>query len=63
VNDLSFFYYGTVCVSLALLGLLLTILEFHRMSPSKNPIDAMIWATKVRHMNKLASLPKGASPS
>ena len=63
MNDLSFFYYGMVCVSLALLGLLLTVLEFHRMSPSKNPIDAIISATKVQHVNKLASLPKGSSPS
>jgi hypothetical protein len=39
VNDLSFFYYGMVCVSLTLLGLLLTVLEFHRMSPGKNPSD------------------------
>jgi hypothetical protein len=39
VNDLLFFYDGVVCVSLTLLGLLLTVLEFHRMSPSKNPID------------------------
>jgi hypothetical protein len=36
VNDPSFFYYGMVGVSLALLGLLLTILAFRRMSPSKN---------------------------
>jgi hypothetical protein len=36
VSDPSFFYYGTVCVSLTLLGLLLTVLEFRRMSPSKN---------------------------
>jgi hypothetical protein len=55
VNDLSFFYYGIVCVSLAVLGLLLTVLEFRRMSPSKNPIrsDAIIWTTKVHHVNKL----------
>jgi hypothetical protein len=39
VNDLSVFYYGMVCASLALLGFLLTVLEFRRMSPSKNPID------------------------
>jgi hypothetical protein len=39
VNDLSFFYYGTVGVSLTLLGLLLTVLEFRGMSPSKNPVD------------------------
>jgi hypothetical protein len=39
VNDLSLFYYGMGCVCLALLGLLLTILEFRRMSSSKNPID------------------------
>jgi hypothetical protein len=34
VNDLSFFDYdyGMVCFSLALLGLLLTVLEFRRMS-------------------------------
>jgi hypothetical protein len=31
MNDLSFFYYGMACVSLTLLGLLLTVLEFHRM--------------------------------
>jgi hypothetical protein len=39
VNDPSFFYYGMVGVSLALLGLLLTVLEFRRMSPRKNLID------------------------
>jgi hypothetical protein len=39
VNNPSFFYYGMVGVSLALLGLLLTVLEFRRMSPSKNLID------------------------
>jgi hypothetical protein len=39
VNDLSFFYYGMVCFSLTLLGLLLTVLEFRRISSSKNPID------------------------
>jgi hypothetical protein len=39
VNDLSFFYYGVVCVSLTLLGLVLTVLELHRMSPAKSPID------------------------
>jgi hypothetical protein len=33
MNDLSFFYYGMVCVLLTLLGLVLTVLEFHRMSP------------------------------
>ena len=32
MNNLSLFYYGVVCVCLALLGLLLTILEFRRMS-------------------------------
>lgn len=32
VNDLSFLDYGIVCFSLTLLGLLLTILEFRRMS-------------------------------
>jgi hypothetical protein len=39
VNNLSLFYYGLVCVCLALLGLLLTVLEFRRMSSSKSPID------------------------
>jgi hypothetical protein len=39
VNDPAFYYYGTVCVSLSLLGLLLTVREFHRMSPSNNAID------------------------
>jgi hypothetical protein len=39
VNDRLFFYYGMVGVSLALLGLLLTVLEFRRMSPGKNPSD------------------------
>jgi hypothetical protein len=39
VNDPSFLCYGMVGVSLALLGLLLTVLEFRRMSPSKNLID------------------------
>jgi hypothetical protein len=39
VNNPSFFYYGMVGVSLTLLGLLLTVLEFRRMSPSKNLID------------------------
>jgi hypothetical protein len=39
VNNFSLFYDGIVCVSLALLGLLLTILEFRRMSPSRDPID------------------------
>jgi len=39
VNNLSLFYYGIVCACLALLGLLLTVLEFRRMSSSKNPID------------------------
>jgi hypothetical protein len=63
VNDLSFFYYGMVCVCLALLGLLLTVLEFHRMSPRKNPIEAIIWTTKVQQVNKLVSLPKEALPS
>jgi hypothetical protein len=29
---------GMVCVSLTLLGILLTVLEFHRMSPSENAI-------------------------
>jgi hypothetical protein len=43
VNDLSFFYYGMACVSLTLLGLLLTVLEFRRMSTrSKNPIDLTV---------------------
>jgi hypothetical protein len=28
-----------VCFSLTLLGLLLTVLEFRRISSSKNPID------------------------
>jgi hypothetical protein len=36
VNDVSTVM---VCFSLALLGLLLTFLEFRRMSQSKNPID------------------------
>ena len=36
VHNPSFFYYGVVGVSLALLGLLLTVLEFRRMSRSKN---------------------------
>ena len=35
VNDVSFFYYGMVCVCLTLLGLVLTVLEFHRMSLPK----------------------------
>jgi hypothetical protein len=39
VNNLWFIYYGMVCVSLAVLGLLLTLLEFRRMSPGKNPTD------------------------
>lgn len=39
MNNLWFSYYGIACVSLAQLGLLLTVLEFRRMSPSKNPID------------------------
>jgi hypothetical protein len=39
VNSSSFFYYGMVGVSLALLGLLLTVLEVRRMSRSKNLID------------------------
>ena len=39
MNNLSLFYYGIVCVCLALLGLVLTVLEFRRMSSSKNPID------------------------
>jgi hypothetical protein len=39
VNDLSFFDYGMVCVSLAVIGFVLTVLEFRRMSPRKNPID------------------------
>ena len=36
MNDLSFVM---VCFSLTLLGLLLTVREFRRMSQSKNPID------------------------
>jgi hypothetical protein len=32
VNDSSFFDYSMVCFSLTLLGLLLTVLEFRRMS-------------------------------
>jgi hypothetical protein len=39
VNDPSFFYYGMGCIGLTLVGLLLTVLEFRRMSPSKNSID------------------------
>lgn len=39
MSNLSLSYYGIVCVSLAQLGLPLTVLEFRRMSPSKNPID------------------------
>ena len=39
MNNISFLYYGMVCISLALLGLLLTVMEFRRSSPSKNPID------------------------
>jgi hypothetical protein len=39
VNDLSFFYYGMACVALALLGLVLTVLEWRSMSPSERPID------------------------
>ena len=39
MNDPSFFYYGMVCFSLTLLGLLLTVLEFRRKSPGKNPTD------------------------
>jgi hypothetical protein len=39
VNNISFLYYGMACVSLALLGLLLTVMEFRRLSSSKNPID------------------------
>ena len=46
MNDLSFFYDGVVCVSLTLLGLLLTVLEFHRMSLPKSPINRReIWTT------------------
>ena len=63
MNDLSFLYYGMVCVCVALLGLLLTVLEFHRMSPRKNLIEAIIWTTKVQQVNKLVSLPKEALPS
>ena len=40
VNDVSFFYYGMVCVSLTLLGLVLTILEFHRMSLAKGALTS-----------------------
>ena len=39
MNDLSFFYYDVLCFSLTLLGLLLTVLEFRRISPSKDPND------------------------
>jgi hypothetical protein len=35
VTEISFFYYGLVCVCLTLLGLALTVLEFHRMSLPK----------------------------
>ena len=42
MNDPSFFYYGMVCVCLTLLGLLLTVLEFRRMSPSKSSIDLTV---------------------
>jgi hypothetical protein len=61
VSDPSFFYYGMLCFSLTLLGLLLTVLEFRRISPSKNPdrSDARLWTTKVQRVNTLASLPKG----
>jgi hypothetical protein len=31
MNDPSFFYYGMVCFSLTLLGLLLTVLEFRQV--------------------------------
>jgi hypothetical protein len=46
VNNLSFIYYGMVCVSLAVLGLLLTVLEFRRMSPGKNPTDRTQYSVK-----------------
>jgi hypothetical protein len=39
VTDLSFFYSGVVCFSLTLVGLLLTVLEFRRISLSKDPSD------------------------
>lgn len=42
MNDPAFFYYGMVCFSLTLLGLLLTVLEFRRMSRSKNPTDLTV---------------------
>jgi len=35
VSDFSFFDYGMACFSLTLLGLLLTVLEFRRMSTRK----------------------------
>lgn len=38
MNDLSFFDYGMVCFSLTLLGLLLTVLEFRKMSTRSNPV-------------------------
>jgi hypothetical protein len=42
VNDPWFFYSGVVCISLTLCGLLLTVLEFHRMTRGKNSIDRHI---------------------
>ncbi len=40
MNDFSFFDYGMACFTLTLLGLLLTVLEFRRMSTrrKKRPI-------------------------
>jgi hypothetical protein len=38
MNNPSFFYYGLICFSLTLLGLLLTVIEFRRTSLRKNPI-------------------------
>jgi hypothetical protein len=59
MNDLSFLLYGVACVSLTLFGLLLTVLEFHRMSPARSPIERReIWTTKLQPVNKVASLPK-----
>lgn len=37
MRDLPFFYYGMLCFSLTLFGLVLTIVEFR--SWSKNPLD------------------------